>query len=1059
MKIAEYNEMMAYLTRPEPQPTINRDNFAIGGGLFQGHDLGTREGFSSYTKKLVTPKFLNQSQTKFQDLTPLQQKLFNEGDLYVARVKTEYDPKTKTHKLKNVFGDSNKIDILLGDVIPDDLTNLPEELSPRGVAATKIRQKFIKNYLENLSEGEVINLDATVRKLNEKIQEATNGKISITDKKILMDSLADENINPNKVRAPKDLKEAKSIQFKEYDVSEEVINNRAAELNKKYGLEDKGISFRAKPTSTGKQTMMLEFSGGPFINKYKNKTVPFTEQGISQLEEILEPITKTKEFKNYSALEAKRQGSIKAGKTKSITYNQPELFEYLLNQEGPISKEQVIKDFKEFGYDEGTLRKAVGNLHANMYRALDPNQPGNGKFLSENYNSNEIKNVLNKVKNNFPGDFYNRTFEDLLVDAYGEDAKKYKPLADKLKKFRELQKKLRDSGVGKEFLAQLDHVIPFNFLQQVRAGKDPSELLRVKAYPGTLNSMAFKGTLDKRLGEAVEKGDKELIKTINELRSFLPEDMGQISSTGKRVVDYGAKPFNLKTMYTEQQAKFGEVYERTQKFLDNPKVQKLLNNAGISFKAIRDIKRLNVPGFIDTFNKILKQNPDLRVELQDPFSEIENQYASASMMSDVSPVKKEAKEGLPYEAALPTAVAAGKYTPQLLKILGNLGKVGIKTIGSPTVGLYYSGKELKGEDPNLALAGAEMLLPEIGKAVSTGPGAKGRLAAAGRFALNPFQALEKLGKYGKIGRAVAMGARIPSLMTPVGLGLMGIEGIRAAMREQDRINTMRETDPEAYEQYIADQEEMLRQSAAYGGRIGFADGPEDPSKRKFMKIMGGLGSLPIVGRFFDIAQVAEKAAPAALEAAKGMPAWFSGLVNKVIETGADVTKQFAKEKGEQVFVKQLGEAEGVRVTKNLETGKVTVDYDSPTNMGEDTVTFTYRPGTKTEKGENIPAQFEASELEPRGIRMGPDDYDIEFNGEHLVEDINFLESDTSSLKQFATGKLDEKDLKLREEKVKRVENINNDQVAQAEYLETKYGPSADDFNDYDLNYQDYSDYD
>ena len=45
MKIAEYNEMMAYLTRPEPQPTINRDNFAIGGGLFQGHDLGTEKDF------------------------------------------------------------------------------------------------------------------------------------------------------------------------------------------------------------------------------------------------------------------------------------------------------------------------------------------------------------------------------------------------------------------------------------------------------------------------------------------------------------------------------------------------------------------------------------------------------------------------------------------------------------------------------------------------------------------------------------------------------------------------------------------------------------------------------------------------------------------------------------------------------------------------------------------------------------------------------------------------------------------------------------------------------
>jgi hypothetical protein len=81
MKIAEYNQMMAYLTRPEPLPQpkpeelldlqeqkrkdrlrktmeevspfledesvdfIERNEMAIGGGLIQGEDLGTREGF------------------------------------------------------------------------------------------------------------------------------------------------------------------------------------------------------------------------------------------------------------------------------------------------------------------------------------------------------------------------------------------------------------------------------------------------------------------------------------------------------------------------------------------------------------------------------------------------------------------------------------------------------------------------------------------------------------------------------------------------------------------------------------------------------------------------------------------------------------------------------------------------------------------------------------------------------------------------------------------------------------------------------------------------------
>ncbi len=39
MKVHEYNEMMAYMLRP-------RQKFAIGGGVVEGKDLGSREGFS-----------------------------------------------------------------------------------------------------------------------------------------------------------------------------------------------------------------------------------------------------------------------------------------------------------------------------------------------------------------------------------------------------------------------------------------------------------------------------------------------------------------------------------------------------------------------------------------------------------------------------------------------------------------------------------------------------------------------------------------------------------------------------------------------------------------------------------------------------------------------------------------------------------------------------------------------------------------------------------------------------------------------------------------------------
>ena len=62
-------------------------------------------------KKLVTQRFLNQSQTKFEDLTPKQQELFNKGELYVVRIKAEKLGKDR-FRLKNVFGSSDEIDIL-----------------------------------------------------------------------------------------------------------------------------------------------------------------------------------------------------------------------------------------------------------------------------------------------------------------------------------------------------------------------------------------------------------------------------------------------------------------------------------------------------------------------------------------------------------------------------------------------------------------------------------------------------------------------------------------------------------------------------------------------------------------------------------------------------------------------------------------------------------------------------------------------------------------------------------------------------------------------------------
>jgi hypothetical protein len=102
-------------------------------------------------------------------------------------------------------------------------------------------------------------------------------------------------------------------------------------------------------------------------------------------------------------------------------------------------------------------------------------------------------------------------------------------------------------------------------------------------------------------------------------------------------------------------------------------------------------------------------------------------------------------------------------------------------------------------------------------------------------------------------------------------------------------------------------------------------------------------------------------------------------------------------------------------------------------MGEEPVTFTYKPAEQLEEGKTVPARFEANEAEPRVVNW---DGDIEFDDEFVTENVDELMSDTSALKQYGTGKLDEKDLKIRQIKTQKVQKINSDSSETLEYLES-----------------------
>jgi hypothetical protein len=81
-------------------------------------------------------------------------------------------------------------------------------------------------------------------------------------------------------------------------------------------------------------------------------------------------------------------------------------------------------------------------------------------------------------------------------------------------------------------------------------------------------------------------------------------------------------------------------------------------------------------------------------------------------------------------------------------------------------------------------------------------------------------------------------------------------------------------------------QEIPEQFLAVGGRVGFADGPDDPKRRKFMKIAGGIASIPFIGKYFKAAApVAEKTVEIIRRGADGIPDFIGDLVTKVITFG------------------------------------------------------------------------------------------------------------------------------------------------------------------------------
>jgi hypothetical protein len=264
-------------------------------------------------------------------------------------------------------------------------------------------------------------------------------------------------------------------------------------------------------------------------------------------------------------------------------------------------------------------------------------------------------------------------------------------------------------------------------------------------------------------------------------------------------------------------------------------------------------------------------------------------------------------------------------------LLKDVGKFGLKTIGSLPVAVGLAADTTKrGMDEGKSfidavtqpMVGVDLLFPEAFK---------------------------------KLGPLMTKAARVS---TPVGLGITGIGVLKDQTKDMlEQAEAIAAAEATPYQQDLIEDFATQYRGFEYGGRVGYADGPDDPSKRKFLKIMGGLATLPIVGRFFRVGEMAAPVAEKAVEAAGEAPKYFFDLVNKIKLLGTESKIKPSERVTETNYTGVDGSE--YTLTEDSVTGLQRIEKDKIGGYADENVSFDtienksvmeYQPARTTEDG-------------------------------------------------------------------------------------------------------------
>ena len=858
-KIANYNQMMSWLTRPSVPKTETREDFAIGGGVIEGEDLGSREGFAGpnliktgenkgkYTYAIRNPEYegpgKGQSPTikqgPFETLEEAQ-KSFDTRQKKMAELKLSGRNKAVTDRAQEInnfvndFYDQNinKYDLRDYDSFKKDMLTAFEE---SGIKSGSGRKAILEGY------PNIGNIDSKVPFEKYGVGDLLRTKGSLGTSKPT-DTFFKKLFYSGKIETNPTLKKRLNDYLEYYNVDKKFYGDGAPidrqALKKKYAdtldnLDDTLFLLGDDSIGTGKTRANI-------LRKYFPDKV--------------------------DAFIAKR------GSTGELYKKNVSSIENFLTE----------KQLKEALDGHTSIKKFMTSQTDQLKKIFDLSQlPPSLVF-----NADHVEGMTEIAKLDNPEDII-RGLKNLvgmtkkrnLNLGWGGYSQKRRDLTDKINQGINPQKNL-------------------DKLNKLTQESYPSELKNKKAY--SLKNGVLTPTQDFNFISDPETRFKQY---FTELTST-PEGLKVLKS------QYKDNPKLKEIVQTDPNltSAIDNTYNKMIDVLKNPKFKSVLQNSGLTLRGLGQMKKGNIPGFLSTMEKLMQKNPDLRAELEYDFSDIQNQYASASMMSDVVPIerKEKPKEGTTEggsAAAAGGATLFGKYLPQILK--GTL-----KTVGSAPSALTFAGmttKEGMDEGKTFAdavtepLVGAELLYPELFKKAGLG-----------------FNALNKLARVtSPVGAAITGGGIVKNVITDSEPNLLidRETGEPKTFEREDAsfvMPTMIDMNEQAYklskEKGISYEDafkelagdktfkegiESLKEKYAIGGRVGFADGPEDPKRRNFMKIMSGIASIPILGRFIDIGTQAPKVAEVVKRTAEGVPAFLTDLIAKV--------KLKAAEKGTKYF--------------------------------------------------------------------------------------------------------------------------------------------------------------